>query len=157
MMNSRSAETICAFFYTPAGGGWNAGWLMGMVIKEGQREKGEWWEKRGEGEGKKAEKKQIHPCFIHHLLAWYCCLTMVTKEIKNMCISMWKALGLWLWVQKAKELWFRGIFNLHSDSNKGLAVALRAVVQSDWGFFGAGVGWGATGRITDLICSPSLL
>lgn len=46
---------------------------------------------------------------------------------------MWKALGLWLCVQKAKELWFRGIFNLHSESNKGLAVTLRAGVQPDWG------------------------
>lgn len=52
---------------------------------------------------------------------------------------MWKAPGLWLCVQKAKELWFRGIFNLHSDLNKGLAVALRAVVQSDWGSGGC---WG---------------
>lgn len=33
---------------------------------------------------------------------------MVTKKIKNMGISMWKALGLWLCVQKAKELWFEG-------------------------------------------------
>ena len=53
---------------------------------------------------------------------------------------MWKAPVLWRCVQKAKEVWFRGIFNLHSDGNKGLAVALRVVVQPDWGLSGGGGG-----------------
>lgn len=100
-----------------------------MVIKEGARLKTGGRERRK----KLRKKKNKFTSFIHHPLAWYRCLTMVTKEIKNTGISMWKAPGLWLCVQKAKELWFPGIFNLHSDSNKGLAVALRAVVQPDWG------------------------
>lgn len=49
------------------------------------------------------------------------------------CERRW---GLCRCVQKAKEVWFRGIFNLHSVGNKGLAVALRAVVQADWGWRG---------------------
>lgn len=66
---------------------------------------------------------------------------------------MWKAPGLWLCVQKAKELWFRGIFNLHSVSNKGLAVALRAVVQPDWGSGGkeGGQRRGQTGSQTSFV------
>lgn len=120
-----------------------------MVIKEGEQDGGEGWEKRWWWGGASWGKKQIHR-FIHHPLARYRCLTMVTKEIKNMGISMWKALGLWLCFQKAKELWFRGIFNLHSDSNKGLAVALRAVVQPDWGLGGEGRR-GQTGSQTSFV------
>lgn len=142
MMNSRSGETICAFL-NPCrrrGDGMWAGFEE-MVIKEGATLK--MGEKR---EGKSWEKNKF-TSFIHHPLAWYHCLTMATKEIKNTGISMWKAPGLWLCVQKAKELWFRGIFNLHSHSNKGLAVALRAVVQPDWG--SGGEEWGRRGDRQD--------
>lgn len=102
----------------------------------GMGEKERWKER----ERKRSWEKNKFTRFIHRPLAWYRCLTMVTKEIKNRGISMWKALGLWVCVQKAKELWFRGIFNLHSDGNKGLAVTLRAAVQPDWGSEGEG-GW----------------
>lgn len=117
-----------------------------MVIKEGERQKGRkgmGGKRRGKKDRGKSWERKKHKftSFIHQPLAWYRCLTMVTKEIKNKDISMWKALGLSLCVQKAKELWFRGIFNLHSDSNKGLAVTLRAVVKPDWGSGGrVGVG-----------------
>lgn len=40
------------------------GWLEEMVIKEGERERGEEWEKRGERRrGEAEEKKQIHPLY----------------------------------------------------------------------------------------------
>lgn len=131
MMNSRSGETICAFL-NPC----RRGMECGLACRDGDKRGREGRGRDGreeERERKKAEKKNKFTRFIHRPLAWYRCLTMVTKEIKNMGISMWKAPGPWLCVQKAKELWFWGIFNPHSDSNKGLAVALRAVVQSDWG------------------------
>lgn len=39
------------------------GWLEEMVIKEGERERGRVWEKRGDREEKKLRKKQIHPLY----------------------------------------------------------------------------------------------
>lgn len=156
MMNSRSGETICAFL-NPCRRGMECGLARRDGDKRGSEGKGGWGRDGRKEERKKSWEKNKFTRFIHRPLAWYRCLTMVTKEIKNTGISMWKALGLWLCVQKAKELWFRGIFNLHSDGNKGLAVALRAVVQPDWGTGGREGGEEGTGRITDLICSPSLL
>ena len=141
MMNSRSGETICAFL-NPCRRGMECGLARRDGDKRGSEGKGGWGRDGRKEERKKSWEKNKFTRFIHRPLAWYRCLTMVTKEIKNTGISMWKALGLWLCVQKAKELWFRGIFNLHSDGNKGLAVALRAVVQPDWGSGGGKGGRG---------------
>lgn len=151
MMNSGSGETICAFLNPCRRGGMECGLALRNGDKGGSEAK-----KKGGGrkeERKKSWEKNKFTSFIHRPLAWYRCLTMVTKEIKNMGISMWKAPGLWLCVQKAKELWFRGIFNLHSVSNKGLAVALRAVVQPDWGSGGkeGGQRRGQTGSQTSFV------
>lgn len=62
---------------------------------------------------------------------------------------MWKVQGLWLCIQKAKELWFQGIFNLHSDCNKGLAVGLRAPARADWGR--GRMVWGGSGSQTSFV------
>ena len=148
MMNSRSGETICAFL-NPCRRGMECGLARRDGDKRGSEGKGGWGRDGRKEERKKSWEKNTFTRFIHRPLAWYRCLTMVTKEIKNTGISMWKALGLWLCVQKAKELWFRGIFNLHSDGNKGLAVALRAVVQPDWGLGGGREGGGRGGDRQD--------
>ncbi len=95
-----------------------------MAIKRGRK---------GRGGRKQAEKSFKFTSFIHRPSAWHHCPTRATKEIKSTHICMWKVQGLWLCIQKAKELWFQGIFNLHSDCNKGLAVGLRAPARADWG------------------------